>query len=58
MTPADYERRLRSCNRWINALFLILADAGIRPSSTDIVNALKRIDQRNHKDHAKQRDPL
>lgn len=36
---------IRSQNRWIAALFLMLKDAGIDPSSKDIVNALRRIDE-------------
>lgn len=40
-----YDRKLRSQNRWIAALFLLLKDAGVEPSSRDIVNALRRIDE-------------
>ena len=40
-----YDRKLRSQNRWIAALFLMLKDAGIKPSSKDILNALRRIDE-------------
>lgn len=36
---------IRSQNRWIAALFLMLKDAGIEPSSKDIMNALRRIDE-------------
>ena len=40
-----YNGKLISQNRWIAALFLLLKDAGVEPSSKDIVNALRRIDE-------------
>lgn len=42
---SHYERKFRIQNRWISALFMMLKDAGVEPSSKDIMNALRRIDE-------------
>lgn len=45
----EYERKLESERRWVGALFQLLKEAGIQPSSRELLDAMRRVDDESRR---------